>query len=216
MTPRPPDQAEVAIIATGVANTASVCAAFERLGRAPRLTADPRDIARAPVLVLPGVGAFGPGMDALTRAGLVEPLIERLRAGRPLLAICLGLQLLAAASQESPGVAGLAVLPGAVTRLGGPRSPQMGWNAVEPPPGASLIRPGFAYFANTFALPLAPQPGRQGPPGWLAATAHYGGPFIAALERGPQLACQFHPELSGAWGAALLGRWLAVAEAPAC
>ena len=82
------------------------------------------------------------------------------------------------------------------------RVPQLGWNRVEPHAGCRLIEPGHAYFANSFkATPPLPD-------GWAGATAEHGGPVIAAFERGSVLACQFHPELSGAWGRALIERWL--------
>ncbi len=86
----------------------------------------------------------------------------------------------------------------------GVRVPQLGWNHVAPQAGCSLLREGYAYFANSFRL-AAP------PAGFAAAISHHGGPFVAAFERGPVLACQFHPELSGAWGIDLLRRWVAAA-----
>jgi len=79
--------------------------------------------------------------------------------------------------------------------------PQLGWNRISCDEGCELLEPGYVYFANSFKLD-------QVPVGWRAARADYGGEFVAALERGPQLACQFHPELSGALGLGLLGRWL--------
>jgi imidazoleglycerol phosphate synthase glutamine amidotransferase subunit HisH len=81
--------------------------------------------------------------------------------------------------------------------------PQLGWNLVR---GGDLVADGYAYFANSYRLTDVPD-------GWRAATCDHGGVFVAALERGPQLACQFHPELSGAWGHALLARWLERARA---
>ncbi len=81
------------------------------------------------------------------------------------------------------------------------RVPQFGWNRVEGPQSSGYLRSGYAYFANAYRLSRAPQ-------GWDCAMAEHGGPFVAALERGDVVACQFHPELSGLYGAALLGRWL--------
>jgi imidazole glycerol phosphate synthase glutamine amidotransferase subunit len=119
------------------------------------------------------------------------------------LAICLGLQILAEESEENPGVRGLGVLPATVTRFAdGLRVPQLGWNRVAAGDGARLLEDGAAYFANSFKLDNVP-------PGWTGATADHGGEFVAALERGPVLACQFHPELSGHWGQTLIERWLA-------
>lgn len=203
-----PQAEQVFVVATGTANVASVCAAFARLDQQVHLTTDAEVVRAAQYVVLPGVGAFGAAMDALRALHLVAPLRERLMTGAPLLCICLGMQLLAAASEESPGVAGLGALPLQVTRFSPPpdspqlKVPQLGWNAITPAADAQLLRPASFYFANSYCL-------REAPPGWTAATAEHGGPFVAALERGKALACQFHPELSGAAGADLLTRWLA-------
>jgi imidazole glycerol phosphate synthase glutamine amidotransferase subunit len=199
--------AEVIILRTGTANLASVAAAFTRLGARPRISHDPALAAEAPLLVLPGVGAFGAAMSQLRADGLDELLRERVRPARPLLAICLGLQLLCESSEESPGVMGLGVVPGRITRFRpDQRVPQMGWNRIAPTPGASLLQSDWMYFANSFRLESVPD-------GWSGAVTDYGGTFAAALERGPILACQFHPELSGAAGLALLTRWLTLASA---
>jgi imidazole glycerol phosphate synthase glutamine amidotransferase subunit len=200
----------VTVVRTGTANLASVRAALHRAGVEAEVTHDPDAVARAEVVVLPGVGAFGAARAELA-GGLDEAIVTWLAAGRPFLAVCLGLQLLAASSEESPGVAGLGVIDAAVTRFAGVgrdgaavRVPQLGWNRVTPTPGARLLQPGYAAFANSFKLDAVPA-------GWEGATAVHGAPFVAAIERGPQLACQFHPELSGPWGAALLARWLEAA-----
>ena len=194
---------EVVLIRTGTANLASVAAALGRAGCAVRLTESPDDAASAARLVLPGVGAFGAVAERLDALGLRDPLAERLRAGRPTLAVCLGLQLLAAASDESPGARGLGVIEATVTALPeGVRRPQLGWNRVAAGPGCRLLADGVAYFANSYKLDAVPD-------GWCGATADHGGVFVSALERGAVLACQFHPELSGPWGQALVERWLA-------
>lgn len=191
----------VTIIRTGVANTASLAAAFARLGLASTITEDRAAIDEAELLVLPGVGAFGSGIATLDRLSLRETLTERAGSDRPLLAVCLGMQLLAERSDETPGVRGLGVVPGAAHRFPSEVTvPQMGWNDVEAPADARLLEPGCAYFANSYRLTEAPG-------GWRVATANYAGPFIAAMERGATLACQFHPELSGQWGLGLLARW---------
>lgn len=200
----------VVVIATGTANTASVQAAFVRCGYACEVTTDAEAVRDGGPVVLPGVGSFEAGMRALHDHGLADVVRDRVHAGRPLLAICLGLQLLCTRSEESPGVEGLGVLDTAVKRLpDGVRVPQFGWNMVEAG-GTAIGDDGYAYYANSFCVPEAPE-------GWDAATTTYGNRFVAAVERGPVLACQFHPELSGAWGAALLRGWLArTEEALAC
>jgi imidazole glycerol-phosphate synthase subunit HisH len=194
---------DVVMIRTGTANLASVAAAFNRAGRTVRISTDRADAENAACIVLPGVGAFGPVADRLDELEMREVLAERIRVGRPTLAICLGLQLLAEASEEDPGARGLGVLPATITAFDGDlRVPHLGWNHVTADAGCSLLDDGDAYFANSFKLDDIPT-------GWAGATTDHGGPFVAAIERGPVLACQFHPELSGAWGQALIERWLA-------
>lgn len=193
---------DVTIIRTGVANTASVIAAFDRLGIGARISDDAEDVRSSPLVVLPGVGAFGPAMQQLRRRRLAEPLVERIDAGRPTLAICLGLQLLCEASAESPGEFGLGVLPTEITRFdSGQRVPQVGWNAVRAHAESRYLTSGFAYFANSYRLTAAVAE-------WRVSCANYGGSFVAAMERGRVLACQFHPELSGEWGLSTLRRWV--------
>lgn len=195
--------AEVLVIRTGVANVASVVAGLRRAGAEPEITVDPVRIASAPRVVLPGVGAFGAATASLADLGLTDVVADRIRAGRPLLAVCLGMQLFAAESDETPGARGLGVVDGRVTRFPDTvRVPQLGWNRVAPDAACRLLEPGYAYFANSFRLTEAPA-------GYACAWSDHGGPFVAALERGPVLACQFHPELSGPWGLDLLRRWLA-------
>lgn len=190
------------IIDTGVANTASVLAALKRCGLEASVSAATRDVERAAYVVLPGVGAFAAGMDRLNRAGLVAPLLDRIGSGRPTLAICLGMQLLCRASEESPGIEGLGVIDAEIGSFPeNVRRPQFGWNLVTPGLCCGGITPGYAYFANSYRLGSAPD-------GWSAAMSEHGGPFVAALERGGVLACQFHPELSGAWGGELLRGWI--------
>ena len=193
---------EVTVISTGVANVASVIAALRRLGCAAAVSVDADRVRDADHVVLPGVGTFEAGMRALREAGLVEALRARIDAGRSTLAICLGLQLLLEGSEESPGVEGLGVVPGVARRLaGGVRVPQLGWNRVTPDEACALLDEGCAYFANSYAL-------QEPAEGWSAASCDYGGRWVAAIERGAVLACQFHPELSGAYGSRLLRAFL--------
>ncbi len=193
------------IVQTGCANLASVVAAFTRLGVRTRASADAGEIAGAAGVVLPGVGHFGPAMRSLRERDLDSAIVERITRGRSLLAICLGMQMLCEGSDESPGVAGMGVIPGRVGRFTGElRVPQMGWNRIVPSSPSLMLQPASVYFANSFRLGAIPN-------GWEGAASEYGGRFVAALERGPLLACQFHPELSGASGIRLLERWVATA-----
>ena len=191
----------VVILPTGTANLASVLAAFTRLGARARIARDPAEVEDAPRLVLPGVGTFGATMAGLRAAGLDTAIAARARDGAPILAMCVGLQVLFEASDESPGSEGLDVLSGKVGRFPSDvRVPQFGWNRIEPEPGCRYLEPGHAYFANSFRVLAAP--------GCKVARADHGESFVAAIERGPLVACQFHPELSGAFGHRLIARWL--------
>lgn len=193
---------DVSVIRTGAANLASVLAALGRLGADATVTDSPSAVAAASAVVLPGVGAFAPARERLAATGLDRVLVERVAAGRPLLAVCLGLQLLFDGSEEAGGVEGLGLARGTARRFTDvPRVPQLGWNAVTAPPGARWLRDQYAYYANSFRVV-------EPPPGWRVATSSYGGDFVAAIEKDAVLACQFHPELSGRAGAALLSRWL--------
>ena len=190
------------IVDSGVANLASIAGAFRRLGAAVDVTADPTVARGAARLVLPGVGAFGAGMASLRARGLDTAIRDVAARGTPLLGVCLGMQMLCEASEETPGVEGLGVVIGTCRRLPSHvRIPHLGWNSVASGPEARFVTAGVAAFANSYAL-------RESPAGWTLAWSTHGVPFVAALERGSLLACQFHPELSGAYGAALLERWL--------
>ncbi len=191
----------IVIVSTGVANTASVSASLRRCGFETELSDNANEVREADRVILPGVGSFRAGMHCLREKGLDDAILQRVTEQRPLLAICLGLQLLCAYSEESPGVEGLGVIGTTVRRLPqGVVAPQFGWNRVEAAE-SELLKSGYAYYANSFCL-------IEQPDGWNVATSTHGVRFVAALERGPVLACQFHPELSGAWGAALIKRWI--------
>ena len=193
---------DVVIVDSGVANLASIAGAIRRLSATVVVTADAEVVRNAERIVLPGVGAFGAGMAALGSNGLDTAIREAAARGTPLLGICLGMQMLCLASEESPGVAGLGLIAGTCRRLPEHvRIPHLGWNSITTDVHARFVTSGVAAFANSYAL-------RENPDGWTAAWATHGVPFIAALERGPILACQFHPELSSAYGATLLERWL--------
>jgi len=198
----------VAVIDTGTANLASMLAALRRIGAETELTREPEVVRDAPLVVLPGVGAFGAGMARLNECNLTEAIAARVRGERPFLAVCLGLQMLCLESEETPGVAGIGVLATKVRRFAdlheGARVtvPQLGWNEIVPRPDATLLSHGYAYYANSYYLASIPE-------GWTGAETEHGVRLVAALERGPMLACQFHPELSGPFGHDLLHRWLA-------
>ena len=180
---------DVVIVDSGVANFASVQAAFARLSASTRVSSDPDEVRRASRIVIPGVGAFGAGMAALRARRLDGAIRDTFDAGTPLLAICLGFQMLCEHSDESPGVAGLGLIEGTCERLPDEvRVPHLGWNVVSPEASCRMLAPMDASFANSFAL-------REAPCGWDTAWTTHGVRFVAAAELGPVLACQFHPEL---------------------
>jgi glutamine amidotransferase len=190
----------IAVLDYGIGNLRSAQKALQRVGADARLTADRGLIDEAAGVVLPGVGAFGRCMEALRSTGLDEAAGAAVDAGTPFLGICVGMQLLYEKSDETPGVEGLGLLPGSVRRLPeGVKRPQMQWNIldiVRPSPlFDGLDEPIWVYFVHSFA-----PDDRQ----HALATCDYGGPIVAAVERGPIWATQFHPEKSGAAGLRLL------------
>ena len=195
----------VEVVATGTANTASVLAALSRAGVLARVTRDASAIEQAEAVVLPGVGTPSATMRALRAHGLDEVLRRRVADRRALLAICLGLQILGEESEESPGVTGLGAVGFRVRRLSRARRlPHFGWSAVaaaQDDAAAPVIASGEAYFAHSYGLIDVPQ-------GWRAAWSDCGERFVSAIECGPVVACQFHPELSGEYGRALISRWI--------
>lgn len=196
----------VLVASLGRGNVASMLAALRRAGADARASSDPADLESAPYAVLPGVGSFGAVAERLRTSGVGRAFAARVNAGLPTLAVCLGMQLMARSSRESPGARGLGILPAECTRFGdGLSVPQFGWNRVRGG-GPGVAGLNWAYFANSYKLDACP-------PGWTAAWSDYGGPFVASLERGRVLFCQFHPELSGQAGLRLLRRWLGL-DAP--
>jgi imidazole glycerol-phosphate synthase subunit HisH len=201
----------VAVLDYGIGNLHSAQKALERVGADARLTADPALIRDAAGVVLPGVGNFGRCIEALERTGLDELAIESAGSGRPFLGVCIGMQMLYEASEESPDAPGLGVLPGVVRRLpDGVKRPQMQWNLLvrRGPSGLldGLGDPVWTYFVHSFAADRDDG---------AVAVCDYGGPVVAAVERGALWATQFHPEKSGAAGLAILANFVAAASAAA-
>jgi glutamine amidotransferase len=193
------------IVDYGSGNLRSVQKAFEKLGTPAAITGDPAAVAAADRLVLPGVGAFGDAMRELASRGLVEPIVAHLRADRPFLGICMGLQLLFETGLEGGRHAGLGALPGEVVRFelaSGLKVPHMGWTAVTWQDRRRCLANGeHFYFVHAYHA-------RPTDAAVIAATADYGGPFCAAIQRGRLFATQFHPEKSQSAGLRLLSEWL--------
>jgi imidazole glycerol-phosphate synthase subunit HisH len=182
----------------GVGNLHSLRKALEAAGAEVAVTTRPDDLARAKVAVLPGVGAFGAVMGSLEAARGV--LRDRHHAGRPILGVCIGSQVLHDASDESPGVAGLGLIPGRVQRLpaSAGKVPHMGWNVLDlhPDPLWDKVdgRP-YVYYVHSYAAPALPE---------ATATSTYGMVFSAAVRSGATVGLQFHPEKSSRVGAQIL------------
>jgi imidazole glycerol-phosphate synthase subunit HisH len=192
------------IVDYGVGNLRSAQKAFEHLGQPALVTSDADRIARAPAVVLPGQGAFGTCMENLTAAGLVEPVVQAARSGRPFLGICVGMQILFEESEESPGVRGLGVFRGKVVRFphrADLKVPHMGWNQLRVkrrvPTLADVADGDYVYFVHSFH----PEPADRDV---IATTTEYGIEFVSSVGRDNVYAGVFHPEKSQQVGQRLL------------
>ncbi len=198
----------IGLIDYGMGNLHSVQRTFARLGAELVSVHGPADLEACDALVLPGVGAFDPAMERLRSAGLEQGLRRSCASGRPLLGICLGLQLLFEASEEGQAE-GLGVLAGRVTtlpRVAGHPLPHMGWAPLIPATASPLLDahtpPAWVYFVHSFAAEPADAAATT------ARVDYAGTPVTAAVWQGNVAACQFHPEKSGPVGEAMLRRWL--------
>jgi glutamine amidotransferase len=204
---------DVVVFDYGSGNTRSVVRALERAGASVRLTADRAAAQDCEGLVVPGVGAFGACVAGLRAARGHEIIGRRLAGGRPVLGICVGMQVLFAHGVErGVDTPGLDEWPGVVERLQAPVVPHMGWNTVEAPEGTALfegVTDQRFYFVHSYGVRdwVLRTNGRTEPPQVTWAT-HGGDRFVAAVENGPLSATQFHPEKSGDAGAALLRNWV--------
>ena len=210
-------QPRVVVLSYGSGNVRSAVRALERVGADVELTADPDDVAGADGLVVPGVGAFASVMDQLRPAAAPRLIDRRLAGGRPVLGICVGMQVMFDSSTEHAGPGrssqGLGQWPGTVERLRAEVVPHMGWSLVRPPAGTVLfdgVEDERFYFVHSYAAKTDPAvllgPGPSRPP--LTTWATHGEDFVAAVENGALTATQFHPEKSGDAGARLLRNWL--------
>jgi glutamine amidotransferase len=198
----------------GSGNLRSAQRALARAGASVTVTPDLAAAEAADALVVPGVGAFAACMAGIDELGAGPVIASRVAAGRPVLGICVGAQILFEYGDEHGVVTkGLGLLPGGVTRLAAKRVPHMGWNTVTAPP-ASVLFSGLPpatrfYFVHSYAAMPNPALAETGA---VVTVTDHGGQFVAAVERGPLSATQFHPEKSGDAGATLLRHWLHSAE----
>jgi imidazole glycerol-phosphate synthase subunit HisH len=202
----------VVLLDYGSGNIHSAAKALERAGAEVEVTADRAAAMEADGLVVPGVGAFKAVMDQLRAVRGDELIDRRLAGGRPVLGICVGMQVMFERGVErGVDTEGLGEWPGVVTELPSPVLPHMGWNTVRPDEGSVLfegIEDERFYFVHSFAaqewlldvMPPFPQP--------KLTWSEHGGPFLAAVENEPLSATQFHPEKSSDAGIRLLGNWL--------
>ncbi len=201
----------IAIIDYGVGNLYSVEKALTAVGGEVKLTNNAADLKRAEKLVLPGVGAFGDCMKNLEATGLIPTILEQILMHKPLLGICVGLQILFERSEESPNVKGLGVFKGEVKKIraGGLKIPHMGWNSLTIGRKNNLVKFGasklmaglndkpYFYFVHSYhAVPANEN--------LVTATTDYGENVTAAVELGKVFATQFHPEKSGDVGLKVL------------
>ena len=205
----------IALVDSGTGNLRSVEKALALAGGAPRITSDPDEVVRADRVVVPGQGAFRDCAEALRQRGLDEAIREVVRAGRPYLGICLGLQVLFEHSDEHGPAEGLGILPGRCVRFeprpDAPKVPHMGWNRILVAEGhagdprlAPIARGAYVYFVHSYYV-------EPTDPSIVALTCDYGITFAAAVRKDNVFACQFHPEKSSKTGLALLERFVETA-----
>lgn len=188
----------VGIVDYGMGNHASVIHSLRDLGFRVRVSAEPEVLDGTDVLVLPGVGAFPAAMQALHQRGLVSYLQQRAREQRPIVGICLGMQLLASASHEFEYTTGLGLIPGEVVPLTGAKW-HIGWNTLECVDADTLLQASDGqafYFNHSFCY--------QGPIEYQVGLTRHPGPFGSVIRRGNVVGIQFHPEKSQEAGRTLL------------
>ncbi len=194
----------IAILDYGSGNLHSALRAFAQVHEEVVVTSDPTVCRSADGLVVPGVGAYAACMQQLTDAGADLIIKERVAARKPIFGICVGMQILFEQGQEKALTQGLGILPGTITKLESPILPHMGWNTVRSGEGSALfqgIENEYFYFVHSYGAQLDID-------GAINSICEYGGGFLAAVEQGPVVATQFHPEKSGAAGATLIRNWV--------
>lgn len=200
----------ITIIDYDAGNLKSVEKALVYLNQDVIVSRNPEEILNADKVILPGVGSFGDAMNNLHKFGLVDTIKKAAQSGKPFLGICLGLQLLFDSSEETPGVAGLSVLPGKILKIpakDGIKIPHMGWNSLDINPSSKLFKgipdKSYVYFVHSYYLEAEDE-------NIVAATTDYSAHIHAAVEKGNIFACQFHPEKSSDIGLKILENFAAI------
>ena len=195
----------IAIIDYGAGNIQSVYKALKFIVADCKVTSDKDEILNADGAILPGVGSFGDAMDTMTKRGIKDTIIEYTKSGKPFLGICLGLQLLFPESEETPGVKGLDIFKGTITKIPNQnrtlKIPHMGWNNISIKQKNGIFKDiegePYVYFVHSFYLKAQDKD-------IVAATTQYGVEIDAAVQKGNIIATQFHPEKSGEVGLKML------------
>lgn len=195
----------IAIIDYGAGNIQSVYKALKFIGADCKVTSDKDEVLNADGAILPGVGSFGDAMDTMTKRGIKDTIIEYTKSGKPFLGICLGLQLLFPESEETPGVKGLDIFKGTITKIPNQnrtlKIPHMGWNNISIKQKNGIFKgiegKPYVYFVHSFYLKAQDKD-------IVAATTQYGVEIDAAVQKGNIIATQFHPEKSGEVGLKML------------
>lgn len=195
----------IAIIDYGAGNIQSVYKALKFISADCKVTSDKDEILNADGAILPGVGSFGDAMDTMTKRGIKDTIIEYTKSGKPFLGICLGLQLLFPESEETPGVKGLDIFKGTITKIPNQnrtlKIPHMGWNNISIKQKNGIFKgiegEPYVYFVHSFYLKAQDKD-------IVAATTQYGVEIDAAVQKGNIIATQFHPEKSGEVGLKML------------
>lgn len=196
---------DIVIVDYGLGNLHSVNKAVALVGGNPVITGDWESIAAAEKVILPGVGAFGDCMKNLDKAGVIPVIKEYIRADKPFLGICLGMQVLFEESEEAPGVKGLGVFPGKVALIPADlKIPHMGWNRLElktPCPLLTGSEGKYVYFVHSYCC-------QPEDPSLITAVCDYGTEVTAAIGKGNVFGFQYHPEKSSAVGLEMLKRFV--------
>ncbi|MEO5303580.1 MULTISPECIES: imidazole glycerol phosphate synthase subunit HisH [Corynebacterium] len=204
---------DVVVLDYGAGNVRSAVRALERVGATVTVTADPKTAVEADGLLVPGVGAFAACMEGLRAAQGPRIIGQRLAGGRPVLGICVGMQILfESGTEHGVHTEGCGEWPGEVTRLQAPVLPHMGWNTVELPSGSCMFEGVSAddrfYFVHSYAARSWELETEITEPPKVAWSEYGGDRFVAAVENGALWATQFHPEKSGDVGSQLLKNWI--------